>query len=215
MKKKLLLLFGVIILLTGCFNNKTVEDEPNTESLKENIKTTVEKFDNKELIFLKNNNSKAVSINIDMSYLNNEDVIISSDAKNILSVGEKNEIVLKIDNVPSEYKESKISYDVTIPSYIKDYTDNVEIEHKRGNKVIASVKNTSDVTINNLSLSVVFYNDSKIVGYDEEIILDLKSNEKGKLEFFNPMDTEHNYIKYDDYKIYINYAYSFDYENKS
>ena len=29
------------------------------------------------------------------------------------------------------------------------------------------------------------------------------------------MDTEHNYIKYDDYKIYINYAYSFDYENKS
>lgn len=215
MKKKILLFFGIIIILTGCFDNKTVEVEPSIESLKENIKTTIEKYDDKELIFLKNNNTKAVSINLDISYLNNEDIIISSEAKNILSLGESNEIVLRVNNVPSKYKESIISYDVTIPTYIKDYTKNIEIEHKRGNKVIASVKNTSDVTINNLSLSVVFYNNSKIVGYDEEIILDLKSNEKGKLEFFNPMDKDHNYVKYDDYKIYTNYAYSFDYENKS
>ncbi|MBQ3475278.1 MAG: hypothetical protein IJH20_03830 [Bacilli bacterium] len=213
MKKRLLLLIGFIFLLTGCFDNPEVE--PTSESLKDNIEVKKEKYFDKELLFLKNNNKKNVSINIEIDYLNDEDTIIYNEAKNILSVGEKNEIVLKVNNVPSEYKESRISYDVTISTYIKDYTKNIEIEHKRGNKVIASVKNTSDVTINNLSLAVVFYNNKKIVGYDEEIILDLKSNEKGTLEFFNPMDKDHNYVKYDDYKIYTNYAYSFDYENKS
>ena len=152
-------------------------------------------------------------MNLTISYLNNDDVIIGSDAKNILSVGDKSEIVLKVDNVPSEYKESKIDYDVAIPTYIKDYTDDIEIEHKRSNTVIANVKNKGDVTINNLSLSIVFYKDKNIVGYDEEVILDLKSNEQGKLEFFNPMDKDHNYVSYDDYKIYTNYAYSFDYDN--
>ena len=213
MKKKILLLLGIIILLTGCFNSDTVEEEPSDESLKENIKTTIKKYDKKELIFVKNNNSRAVSLNIDISYLNNDDVIIGSEAKNVLSVGKKSEIVLRVENVPSEYKESKISYDVTIPTYIKDYTEDLEIEPKQGKTVVANVKNTSNNTINNLSLSVVFYSNKKIVGYDEEIILDLKSNEKGKLEFFNPMDKDHNYLKYDNYKIYINYAYSFDYEN--
>ena len=213
MKKKIFLLLGILIILTGCFNNNSVEGEPSPKSLKENVKTTIKKYDDKELIFVKNNNSRAVSLNLDISYLDNDGVIIGSESKNILSIGEKSEIVLKVENVPNEYKESKISYDVSIPTYIKDYTKDVEYEHKQGKTVVANVKNTSNATINNLSLSVVFYSNKEIVGYDEEVILDLKSNEKGKLEFFNPMDKEHNYLKYDNYKIYINYAYSFDYEN--
>lgn len=199
--------------MTGCFDNPEVE--PTSESLKDNIEVKTEKYLDKELLFVKNNNSKDISLNLEIDYLDDDKNIILNEAKNVLLVASKNEIVLKVDNVPSEYKDYKIDYDVSIPAIIKDYTDEIEVIDKMGSRVIANVKNTSDVTINNLSLAVVFYNNKKVVGYDEEMILDLKSNEKGTLEFFNPMDKDHNYVKYDDYKIYINYAYSFDYENKS
>ena len=199
--------------MTGCFDNPEVE--PTSESLKDNIEVKTEKYLDKELLFVKNNNSKDISLNLEIDYLDDDKNIILNEAKNVLLVASKNEIVLKVDNVPSEYKDYKIDYDVSIPAIIKDYTDEIEVIDKMGSRVIANVKNTSDVTINNLSLAVVFYNNKKVVGYDEEMILDLKSNEKGTLEFFNPMDKNHNYVKYDDYKIYINYAYSFDYENKS
>ncbi|MBR3116774.1 MAG: hypothetical protein IKF36_02740 [Bacilli bacterium] len=211
MKKRLLFLIGFIFLLTGCFDNPEVE--PTSESLKDNIEVKTEKYLDKELLFLKNNNKKNVSINIEIDYLNDEDTIIYNEAKNILSVSSNSEIVIKVDNVPDDYKDMKIDYDVTIPGYIEDYVDSIEITRTRGQTVKAEVKNKGDNTINNISLGTVYYKNKKIVGYDEEVILDLKSNAKENVDFFNPMDKNHEFITYDDYKIYINYAYSFDYNN--
>lgn len=209
--KKILVLIGVLFLMTGCFNNQ--DEDLSTESLKNNIEIKIEKYSGNELLHVKNRNSKNVGINITVNYLNSEDIIINSEAKNILSFSGNGEMVLKIDNVPNEYKEAKIDYDVVVPSYIKDYVEDLDIGYKRTNTVSAEVKNKSDDTINNISLGIVFYKNKEIVGYDEEVIIDLKGGQTKIVDFFNPMNKEYSFLEYDNFKIYTNYAYSFDYNN--
>ena len=65
-------------------------------------------------------------------------------------------------------------------------------------------------TIEFMTASVVYYNQGKVVGIEDGIASDVKPGRTGNFNIDYPYNSEYEDIKFDDYKVFVTEAYSYN-----
>lgn len=225
MKKKvvslLTIVFGVL-LVSGCApkvpnstgNNTssgTVNSKP-TEQLEKNIKSSGALTESGKLVvFAKNNNKVSIDLNIEVEFYDESGTLVGSDKESLYSVGAGSEVAVELYDTPSSFAKYEIYTDATVESITKSYADSIEITHNKTENVVAQVKNNSDDVISAMQVAIVYYQGDKVVGYDYGYESDIKPGRSGNFNFSNPYNSNYDDISYDNYKIFVNEAYSYKY----
>lgn len=218
----IVILLGVIVL-TGCNAVRTPNSTgTNTASgntanakaadLEKNITSSAEMSqEGKLIVFAKNGNKQNIELTVEVEFYDENGTVVGSGKENLYSVGANSEIAVEIYDTPSSFSKYEVYTDAEATTYIKDYSDQIEISHNKTDSVVAQVKNNSSDTISSMQVAIVFYNGEKVVGYDYEYASDVKAGRSGNFSFTNPYDRNYDDLKYDNYKIYVNSAYSYTY----
>lgn len=225
MKKRIFNLFIIligIVLLTGCVfkspnmsntKNTSTTDKPAQKSepsgkLEKNITSSAATTARGSLIvFVTNNNNKDVDLKIEVEFYDENEKIVGSSEDYIFGVGAKAQIVSEMYDTPEKYSTYKIYTDADESIY-KTYFDEIEVTDNKTDKVVAQVKNNSKDTIEYMEIAVVFYQGETVVGYDSEYVTNVKPGRSGNANFYEPYDNDYNDVEYDNYKIFVNEAYS-------
>lgn len=227
MKKNLLRLFAcafLIITLTGCSdkeesnsakpnstgnNNKT--NEVSNSDLEKNITTSAEVSKRDRLIvFVKNDNKVAVDMNVEVEFYDKDNNIVGSDTKTLTAVGKNAEVAIEMWDTPESFDNYKIYVDVE-NTREKCYFDDLEVKHNdTGEQVAVQIKNNSEDTIEYVSATIVYYQNNKVVGYDDDMESDVKAGRSANFNFDYPYDNNYDDVKYDSYKVFIAEAYSYN-----
>lgn len=229
--KKFLILIGILILLlailcsfTACGNvnensNVSFEEKTTTstkvnsnsnssdsENIEDNIETNaVVQFDNDTMIlFVTNNNNVTIDeLELKVMFYKNSSVIdLDEDWHDMVLPGAT--VISKID-LPDEYEDYEIEVNTELdvnPRY-ENHSKEVAITNNKGEDCeIVSIKNNSDVTIEEVEFAVIFYNGDEIVDIVIENIFDLESGDT----------TTEKCLMYDYYdraEVYLNKAHTF------
>ena len=222
--KKLLsivLILGIVVTLTGCSlipsksgrtnvgGGTVVTPQVNlSDKITSNGALTKR---NRLVVFAKNNNNIVIDLTIEVEFYDANNALVSSGKEYLYGVGSGAEVAVEIYDTPSSFNSYKIYADAEETSYTKTFFDSIELSHNRADKVVAQVKNNSTSTIDTISAAVVYYQGTTVVGYDEETAFDVKPGRSGNLNFFEPYDNNYDDVEYDNYKVFINEAYSYSY----
>lgn len=236
MKKKLLsliILAFVFVAVTGCGNNSVKPDSTgsNTSSgtntnnndsnsktsqkseadLKKNIKSSGAVTDlGKLVVFVTNGNDVAVDMEIEVEFYDANGTIIGSDSEDLQAVGAKADIAIDMWSTPKSFDNYKIYVDVKHTTNYS-YFDKLKLTHNNNGKEIAvQVKNNSNDTIEYITVSVVYYQGDKVVGYDDGAQLDIKAGRSGNFTLDFPYNKRYKDVYFDNYKVFITEAYSYN-----
>ena len=223
MKRKLLLSICALFLITGCFNSK---------SSSKNVKVDLNKTKGISYDYVLTNDSVILSItndtdsiidfvNVDMAIYDKSGSLIGVEKQSVRNLGSKKTNIIKIlytglnnDTKPSkvEIATSKVDYETDVETSYIDQVEGTVEKSETENQFNLVIKNNSGVTLNDLSAMVVFYKDSKIVDvyaigaqevgaeYTDTVYLPVKASSDGTTE----------YIDYDDIKVNINNASTYN-----
>ncbi len=236
MKKKIsILVFAIILLIgmTGCTKNakpsstgtndgasstgKNTNNEKNKNEksyspseLEKNVTSSGSVDESGRLVVIvKNNNKVDVDLNVEAEFYDANGGIAGSDSDDLYAVGAGSEAALSMISTPENFDNYKIYIDAEETEH-KSYLKNVEISsNDNGEDIVAQVKNNSNDTIESIDVSVVFYKGDKIIGYSDGTEIDTKSGRSANFTLSYPYDKEYNDIKFDNYKVYLNGAYSY------
>lgn len=227
MKKKLLsfVIIGFMVFgLTGCGSNSAQPNSTGTNTssgsntnknsaveLEKNITSSGAITDlGKLIVFVTNSNKVAVDMEIEVEFYDANGVIVGSDSEDLRAVGAGAEIAVDMWSTPSSFDNYKIYVDVEQTNEIS-YFDKVELVHNNnGEEIAAQVKNNSDDTIEYITVSVVYYQGDKVVGYDDGIEVDVKSGRSANFTLYYPYNSDYRDIKFDTYKVFVNEAFSYN-----
>ena len=223
--KLFIFIFIFTILLTGCGKSASpnssgtntssgnADSETNSQSsnLEKNITSSGATTAKGSLVvFAKNNNKTAVNMEIEVEFYDKENKIVGSDSESIESVGSNAEIAVEMYNTPSSFDNYKIFVDVEETTNIT-YFDKIELTHNNnGKEIVVQVKNKSKETIEYMNVAVVFYQGDKVVGYDYGTESDTKSGRSANFNLNYPYNKRYDNIKFDNYKVFINEAYTYN-----
>lgn len=214
--KKLLLLLIPLILLTGCKEKEEQiqkQDFDSKDQLSEKIDMRSTVINDTLILFLTNNNEETVDIEIKIDFYNKNDKLVDT-AEDIYSAFEnKKELALPFI-IYEDYKYYKINLSTNKTEYTS-HEDKLNITEKKNDqsKVIEfDVKNNAKDKIEYLEITVVYYNNGYIVGVESEYGAGIEPNENTLIKIGYPLDGEYKDIIFDDYKIYINEACSYNKE---
>ena len=212
MKKKIsILVFAIILLIgmTGCTKNakpsstgtndgasstgKNTNNEKNKNEksyspseLEKNVTSSGSVDESGRLVVIvKNNNKVDVDLNVEAEFYDANGGIAGSDSDDLYAVGAGSEAALSMISTPENF------------------------DNYNGEDIVAQVKNNSNDTIESIDVSVVFYKGDKIIGYSDGTEIDTKSGRSANFTLSYPYDKEYNDIKFDNYKVYLNGAYSY------
>ena len=223
MKRKLLLSICALFLITGCFNSK---------SSSKNVKVDLNKTKGISYDYVLTNDSVILSItndtdsiidfiNVDMAIYDKNGSLIGVEKQSVRNLGSKKTNIIKIlytglnnDTKPAkvEIATSKVDYETDVETSYIDQVEGTVEKSETENQFNLVIKNNSGVTLNDLSAMVVFYKDSKIVDvyaigaqevgaeYTDTVYLPVKASSDGTTE----------YIDYDDIKVNINNASTYN-----
>jgi hypothetical protein len=170
------------------------------------------------LVLVKNNGEQAQKVDIQVIYYDENDNIVGTNQDYIIQVNpgqeQTKEIYLPYD---SDYEDVSFSrYEVSVTGsvdefylgYYKNAADALEItSNQSGNKVITQFTNNTEEEFSSVEFGIIYYKDGKVVGYNEDIEMNVKPGKTVTEEQYPPYDEDYNDIPYDDYKIYLNSAY--------
>ncbi len=191
-------------------NNSTQQGEA-TSNLAQNVSSSgaITK-EGKLIVFIKNNNNTAVDLDIEVEFYDADGMIAGSDSDILMGVGANNEVAVEMYGTPEEFDNYKIYVDVEATSVIS-YLDKVELVHNNnGEEIVAQVKNNSQDEIDYIEVSVVYYQDDKVVGYDYSNDIEIKAERSANFTLRYPHDDNYDDVKFDTYKVFINEAYSYN-----
>ena len=226
MKKKFLSLFTIfmgVLLISGCSikigsGKKTVNNTVNGNTKKETVdlskNITSEGALTKQgklVVIAKNNNKEVVSLNIEVEFYDSSKTLVKSGKEDITAVGAGAEVAVEIYDTPDTFDSYKIYTDAEKVTFVKSYLDKIEITHNKTDEVVAQVKNNSEDTIDYIEAAIVYYEGDKVVGFDDGIQSDIKPGRSGNFNFYNPYNKNYDDVTYDNYKIFVNSAYSYAY----
>lgn len=232
MRKKLIYLFilgALVIGLTGCGgkDSKATSTGTNTSSgtntnnsktqqktssdLEKKIKSNGAVTDSGKLVvFATNGNDVAVDMKIEVEFYDANGTIVGSDSDDLRAVGAKSEIAVEMWSTPEAFDNYKIYVDVEQTKEIS-YFDKLELVHNNnGNEIAVQAKNNSDDTIEFISVSVVYYQGDKVVGYDDGIQSDIKPGRSANFTLNFPYNREYDNVNFDNYKVFITEAYKYN-----
>jgi hypothetical protein len=114
------------------------------------------------------------------------------------------------DYVP--YDHYKITYSASLISYMKSNLKDIEIASNIGiENVMLEVTNSGGQSAEFTQIAILFYQNGEIVGYDYQYADVQEPGSTDYLEFSFPWDENYETIQIDDYKIYINSSYYYDF----
>lgn len=212
---KYIVLILSILFLGGCAPDKEKINVPSnnsknysSETLKENISYKDYMTEQKKVILvITNNNEVSVSSEIIIKFYDDKGDVINEEKNHLDYIAPGKEAAIEVYNTPKKYDK----YEVLIETeyYSKEnYMKNIKITtEEEENTVIVKALNNSDSDFEELSLAIIFYDNNKVVAYDVGLKFNVLKNKEVSFTFNEPLDTNYEKIKYDDYKIFINKAY--------
>ena len=230
MKKRLLLVFVCmfVLLLTGCGSNtnsatnvssgKANDDNGGQQEVVKDAKALAANIESsgaltlhgKLVVFVKNKNEVPVDMEIEVEFYDADNTIVGSDKESLSAVGKNSEIAVDLWDTPDKFDNYKIYVDVE-QSDKSCYVDKLDVTHKdTKDQVAVQAKNNSSDEIDYITVSVVYYKDGKVVGYGDGIQSEIKEGRSANFNIRHDWDKKYNNVKFDEYKVFINEAYSYN-----
>lgn len=185
--------------------DKTMSD------IEKNISTSAELPEKSNLVvFATNNNSTPIDMEIEVEFYDADGNFLGSSSDDLMAVGAGREVAVEMWNTPANFSTYKIYVDAE-KTDVTNYFDQIEMVHNNnGKNIVVQVKNKSEDTIEFMTVSVVYYNQGKVVGIADGVVSDIKPGRAGNFNIDYPYNSEYEDIKFDDYKVYIAEAYSYN-----
>lgn len=162
------------------------------------------------VVFAKNNKKVPVDMEFEVEFYDENDVIVGSSRDSLTAVGAGKEVVVEMSNTPKSFSTYKIYLD-ELESEETEYFDKIKVAHNNnGEEIVVQVKNNSEDEIENMTVTVVYYNQGKVVGVDEAMEFDIAKGRSGNFNFNYPLDSEYNDVQFDEYKVYVTEAYNYN-----
>ena len=172
---------------------------------------------------LKNNNKTAVDVVLTILYYKNGNLVDTKSEENYCL--EKGRSCALCVNAPydSDYNNIQYtSYKATlkvepVSDSMLPHCNIVNIESvNTGDKIISTVKNIGSKKIGSAQLAVVYFDsNNKCIGYDYHYAEIESAGAVDYINFDYPHDSNYDTIKPASYKVYLNSAYSYDWEFKN
>ena len=208
----------VLLLVTGCSPKQNSSVDSNiTREIKDYSEQIVETQDgftvnNNLVVIARNNATEIVDLTIIVDFYDVSNTLINSEKSYYNGVGPGVEVATQIIGTPANYYRHEISFEAKSSIYTKTFVNDIKLTHKKDLTVFAKIKNNTKEVINYISASVVYYQGNIIVGYDTKSVFDVKSGQGTDINFYQPNDSSYNEVPYDNYRIFINEAYSYNYK---
>lgn len=200
--KKILLIIICLICTFGC----TSKGDPTLND-KIDLKEEIGK-DNRIIYFITNKNESNIDLIIKTIFYDKDNKKITEDYSEIKAISPNNEIAYQLFKTPENYETKKTTIIPNISKYNDTYENDIKLEvHNAENNFEVYVTNSSKYTLNEISISFVYYKNNEVVGISNNIINNLYSQDTTKIYMSHPYDIKYNEISYDNYKTYINTAY--------
>ena len=194
----------------------TVYENFNSNEATKNIAISSAKIDKGVIVFLTNNNSYNVSVEMTCMYYDaagaligkNEDECYGIEAGKSVALFALNPYDSNFNDV--EFSTYSISLNVEKPSPSIFNTDGIVCNANFGaDNVMAEVKNNGKNGVEFTQIAVVFYKNGVPVGHEWHYAEVMNYGDSDVLEFDFPYDSNYNTIYPDDFKVYINGSYGY------
>ena len=211
--------------ITATVNSKkytckvTVKSVLTSEQATKNIQYVTVETNDGLLVILQNDNKIDVTTEVKVVFYDKNGDMLSTDDDYIKTFKAGGQAVMDFI-YPYDKNYDKVEYDKfdIIPTVdlksiwkLKSYVNEVSISSNIGaDGIMAKVTNNSNVNLNGIDLTILYYYNNTVVGYNDKFVYDLKSKKNETIEFDIPYDNNYDDILYDNYKIVINEAYTFD-----
>lgn len=191
-----------------------VSDKFNETAAKNSISYEGHRTDRGIVVIVKNNYKYGVKLDMDCLYYNSSNALIgkSSDSCYLLEPGR--EAALFAHNPYDsnyrdvEYSRYAINFTCKEPTTIGNANNIVCTANFGSGNVMATVRNSgqhAEFTV----VSVVFYKNGNVVGYEYHYADVNNPGSTDYLEYSFPYDSEYNTIIPDNFKIFVNYSYRY------
>jgi hypothetical protein len=224
MKKNLgIISLGILFLLTGCFSKTTKEvstvQDVDVKITKDDALAVEYMYnDNNEIILsvTNNSNNNINFIYVDMAFFDKDDNLIKVEKQYIhnIAAGANNLVKASLYDTNSE---SKLPYRIEIVLNTTNYETEYETVYTNqvtGSVVLAeegrlnlNILNNSGVILDEVSATVVFYKEGKIIDISQVVISNVEASATGVV-YIPVVETDGVYssIDYDDVQVVINNA---------
>jgi hypothetical protein len=225
MKKNLgIISLGILFLLTGCFSKTTTKEVSTVQDV--DVKITKDDAlaveymynDNNEIILsvTNNSNNNINFIYVDMAFFDKDDNLIKVEKQYIhnIAAGANNLVKASLYDTNSE---AKLPYRIEIVLNTTNYETEYETVYTNqvtGSVVLAeegslnlNILNNSGVILDEVSATVVFYKEGKIIDISQVVISNVEASATGVV-YIPVVETDgvYNSIDYDDVQVVINNA---------
>ena len=200
-------------------NNESNSTQTTTEDLEKNISINSIKSSAKgeEIIIIKNNNSESINIRFDVEMYdaNNNVVTEKNNTKtvvfNALAPGEEAIAKSSSNTYPtcdhikaanleiSKTNEKKL---MNANQYIEIVSDEI-VNSGKFDQVKVTLKNTYEKTIDNVDLSILFYNDNDLLELVHTVVYSMEGGQTETKTILPPSNKNGDALKFTKYKIYI------------
>ena len=188
---------------------QTQEQDPISETQDGDTSAAMTK-EGKLLVFAKNDTNTVADMDIEVEFYDENGAFVGSDIDYLTAVAPGNEIVVEMYNTPTKFSTYKV-YVNEEETYNIEYLDEIETSHNNnGEEIAVQVKNNSSDEIDYITVAVVFYKNGEIVGFSDGIESSIKAGRSGNFNIYYPYDANYDDVEFDDYKVYVTEAYSYN-----
>lgn len=199
----------------------TVVEQFNASKASKNIKSDFIDTGKGVIAILTNNNKYPISLDATLVYMDASGTVIGKAESYNYYFESGKECALKFNGpYDSNYKDVEYSsYKVSFkPSAIssdslKSALSSIAVEANIGvDNVMVNVKNTGSKSPSSTVISIVYYKDGNVIGYDYQYADVETPGAEDYLEFSFPYDENYDTIYIDDYKVFVNSSYYYTWE---
>lgn len=196
----------------------TVKNILTDEEAAQNITYEEHKTDHGLVVIFNNDNKVNLYMKANVTYYDASGGMLSTEDNSVgtFQAGKKAVLTFSLPHDSNyntvDYNRTDVKINTEVDSSItnKSHVDDISIESNKGSDgLLAKLTNNSDDEISSMDLTVLYYLNGEIIGFDEEYVFSLVAGDNKTVEFDNPYDENYDDIIYDDYEVVINEAYSY------
>ncbi len=200
------------------FGEKLRLEMEEKEDLSKHIEVKDAKLKNDKIaLFIKNNNSKDIRVEIEVEFYDESDKLVDTELAYLPILGKNTETVEIVSTgllKSIEYDHYKVKIkkvDFAMDMYTT-YQDKVELTtNDTGKQIMIQAKNTSSETINSAVVLVLFYKGDTIVETQSGYISDCGPGETANLKIIYPMDySTFENVEFDNFEAIVQSAYAYN-----
>lgn len=193
-----------------------VSDKFDSDNASKSLTRKYYEYDNKVVAIITNNYDKDIKIDATAVFYDSNKSMLGKSSEYIYSLASGDTCAIEFAGpYDSNYKDVvydsyKVNYTFSEP-YALSISKNIEITYNDGaDNVMVEVHNNGKKICDSAIVSIVFYKNNQVVGYDYTYA-DVKSpGSYDYIEFDYPYDNNYDTIYPDDYDIYINSAFYYN-----